>query len=1273
MLVDPPKNTDGFQFALEELDKLENYILTMIKIDEETPQNLTIPFFIDGILVKSKNSLYKEIKRMLMDCKNHFANLGTYGGNIALLIHTIGIQRTMCICQKESFVAELRLVESTMIRVRKSVIDELNGASGSIELIQFSSPKVLRLISIVSDHIKELTTPDNDAQEIDTKLRAIVFVQRRVTAKIFFNMGKVNLIVSSSVLEEGMDVPKCNLVIKFDSPDTFSSFIQSKGRARDQTATFYVLHERDQNRDINQAVFCHSLSVDKFSDMAPLWYKNKMYDGVTCTILLPLNPHYRKPTTGEIKGKYKDARNSTAFQTIKILHKIGALDDHLKPNKEPLNNMMDSKELFPNWKVEPKDLPFPRGSTKYKDTYDKHVPKVLRDCAPREGLVYMHLVTMKPAYQQPYEARRQTLYELLCQFPIFMGVGKVMVTISENYDKLTMSKEVLELARDFHMSLFNDLLSLNKAFLQHNFESGFNNYLVVPTIAVPDSSKVTINLDLLNKRPNLKVPDTPITGNETNLCLKVVTPWYRCYGTDIIAGDNKNYIVTDVCESLNPDSPFPSNQNGIRSYRQYYKDKYQLEIANDSQPLLQVKSISNRLNYLTPRPPLNIVKRKRDQVWDVDETFVPELCKLVGAGSFVSAQLWLKTTAMPSVLFRMTHLLVAEELRVCINSDTGLGVSQVPFEWEPMVVKENLVEVSKSKKVVQPKGYGPPQIKTSAPNIAQIKMPWDESREHEPIDLDKNLDKITLLEIREYDQFARKANEDTKAIVSTAITNHHCQRDRSIQVKPIALLNPHTKNGPQQHTIYAALTTTTANEGLDMERLECLGDSYLKFATSLYLFCSFQQTEGALTSVKGKIISNRNLLYCGVKRNIGNCMNPLAISVNTEWKVANLEVDEKFKQLIKESILNSDDLEHLCLSDEEKKSGKVSESTWESLLELVLDDVERDEVSKPKQVEASVYDSFLDMQCVPDKRVADCVEAVLGAYVESCGTRASAKLLSWFGILPPNIESLMSDDTALVGVRASDLSLATFEVEVNRLLTGTDSLEKQLNYKFKNRDILLQAISHASYISNRLTDSFERLEFLGDAVLGQLTDLRSALVNNITFASLAVRFGFYQHLQYESSKILTSVEKFVRYQEENNHCINGEYLLLFQEDSVKVAQSVEVPKILGDIWESLAGAVFLDSGKNLATTWNVFYPLMKTEIVRMLYESVAENSVKFQKPEKLEDSPFVMIKLILDFQNKKHNFYGVGENKTLAKTAAAKCALRYISNFQQQQQQNPQF
>jgi endoribonuclease Dicer len=56
--------------------------------------------------------------------------------------------------------------------------------------------------------------------------------------------------------------------------------------------------------------------------------------------------------------------------------------------------------------------------------------------------------------------------------------------------------------------------------------------------------------------------------------------------------------------------------------------------------------------------------------------------------------------------------------------------------------------------------------------------------------------------------------------------------------------------GPQLHTIFTALTTSTANDSVDMERLETLGDSFLKLASSLYLFSNYSLAEGMLTEVK---------------------------------------------------------------------------------------------------------------------------------------------------------------------------------------------------------------------------------------------------------------------------------------------------------------------------------------------------------------------------------------------------------------------------------------
>lgn len=57
-------------------------------------------------------------------------------------------------------------------------------------------------------------------------------------------MFQVNIIVATSILEEGLDVQSCNLVIRFDPSSTVSSFIQSKGRARMQNSDYVLMLKR---------------------------------------------------------------------------------------------------------------------------------------------------------------------------------------------------------------------------------------------------------------------------------------------------------------------------------------------------------------------------------------------------------------------------------------------------------------------------------------------------------------------------------------------------------------------------------------------------------------------------------------------------------------------------------------------------------------------------------------------------------------------------------------------------------------------------------------------------------------------------------------------------------------------------------------------------------------------------------------------------------------------------------------------------------------------
>ena len=89
-------------------------------------------------------------------------------------------------------------------------------------------------------------------------------------------------------------------------------------------------------------------------------------------------------------------------------------------------------------------------------------------------------------------------------------------------------------------------------------------------------------------------------------------------------------------------------------------------------------------------------------------------------------------------------------------------------------------------------------------------------------------------------------------------------------------------------------------------------------------------------------------------------------------------------------------------------------------------------------------------------------------------------------------------------------------------------LQKNLNVKFKNEDLLKQAFVHRSYLNENPAFELghnERLEYLGDAVLelvvtdylfknypdlaeGEMTNLRAALVNSQMLSQISDRLGF---------------------------------------------------------------------------------------------------------------------------------------------------------------------
>ncbi|MBA0752984.1 hypothetical protein Gogos_000140, partial [Gossypium gossypioides] len=64
--------------------------------------------------------------------------------------------------------------------------------------------------------------------------------------------GKVNLLFATDVVKEGIHIPNCSCVIRFDLPKTVLSYVQSRGRARQSGSQFIMMLERGNEKQRDQ-------------------------------------------------------------------------------------------------------------------------------------------------------------------------------------------------------------------------------------------------------------------------------------------------------------------------------------------------------------------------------------------------------------------------------------------------------------------------------------------------------------------------------------------------------------------------------------------------------------------------------------------------------------------------------------------------------------------------------------------------------------------------------------------------------------------------------------------------------------------------------------------------------------------------------------------------------------------------------------------------------------------------------------------------------------
>ena len=125
-----------------------------------------------------------------------------------------------------------------------------------------------------------------------------------------------------------------------------------------------------------------------------------------------------------------------------------------------------------------------------------------------------------------------------------------------------------------------------------------------------------------------------------------------------------------------------------------------------------------------------------------------------------------------------------------------------------------------------------------------------------------------------------------------------------------------------------------------------------------------------------------------------------------------------------------------------------------------------------------------------------------------------------------------------------------------------DALQEKLGYRFKNEDLLITALTHSSYANEKGTVCNERLEFLGDAVLGFVS--ANYLYNNYDFPEGELT-------KHRAARVCEKALCVFAAELDIGSCM----LLGKGEDRMGGRSK---PSMLADAFEAVLAAVFLDGG-----------------------------------------------------------------------------------------------
>ncbi|KAJ7601032.1 hypothetical protein C8J56DRAFT_24327 [Mycena floridula] len=386
----------------------------------------------------------------------------------------------------------------------------------------------------------------------------------------------------------------------------------------------------------------------------------------------------------------------------------------------------------------------------------------------------------------------------------------------------------------------------------------------------------------------------------------------------------------------------------------------------------------------------------------------------------------------------------------------------------------------------------------------------------------------------------------------------------------------------EQH-LHAAMTPPSAGIEYDYERLEMLGDSFLKYLASIYVFCDDpMRGEGALHMARQRIISNKILLLCGTSLGLGPWIQARHFS-SKGWLPPNFSV-ERLGQL------DDPDTQMTVEGDTSQSTAASNLSIADSSLAGLSPNASTDSLAATYGAAAKTKSSQYqkppkrkrreENQWLGDKAIADVVESIIGAAFVTGGPDIAFNVTKALNVPIPNVAQ-WSDFDIKCAAFADDINTTRMEPE------SISVVQDIIGYRLKRPGLLSEALIHRSK-----QDLVERLEFIGDAILefmvvrhlftrfphlspGGLTMLKGAMVSNAALATICLNSGLASHVRVSDFPDLAEATR--EYATTLEGMRSKEYELAQREgrNPGQYWSDIEPIKPLSDAVESIIGALYI--------------------------------------------------------------------------------------------------